>query len=113
MLAAHPGQRPFQRQRRHEACDITAQLRDLLDEAGRDELVAFAGHQEHRLHLVVQAVVHPRHLELVVEIGHRPKPPDDHASVDGSREVDQQPGEAAHLDLRARPGGNRGGLVPD
>ena len=92
----------LQGQRRHEGRDVAAQQGDFLDEAGGDELVVFARHQEHGLDVRLQAVVHAGHLELIVEIGHRAQAAHDHAGADLAGEIDQQRVERLHLDLRCR-----------
>ena len=35
----------------------------------------------------MQSPVHERHLELVLEVAHRPQPPDDHLRADPLREL--------------------------
>ena len=63
------------------------------------------GHQEHGLHLGVQARIHARHLELVLEVRHGAQAAHDHAGADGLGEMHQQGVEGARLHLAA-------GLVP-
>ncbi len=62
---------------RDETGDVAAQTGDLLDQARGDGLVARIGHQEDGLDLALQLLVHRRHLEFVLEVGHGPQAPDD------------------------------------
>src|SRR3546814_17308806 len=57
--------------RADEGVDVAAEPADLLHEARGDELLAFRGHEEDGLDAGVEAGVHRRHLELVLEVRHR------------------------------------------
>src|SRR3954451_20096661 len=59
--------------RRHEFVDRPAVARDLLDELGRNRLQRHVGHQENGLDIVVELLVHARHLELIFEVRDRPQ----------------------------------------
>src|SRR3546814_7771805 len=54
--------------RADEGVDVAAEPADLLHEARGDELLAFRGHEEDGLDAGVEAGVHRRHLELVLEV---------------------------------------------
>jgi len=58
-----------------EVADVAAEHADFLDEAGRDELLAFGRHQEHGLDIRVELGVHAGHLEFVFEVGHGAQSP--------------------------------------
>src|SRR2546430_3094759 len=53
--------------------------------------------QEHRLDARRQVAVHERHLELVLEVAHRPQAPHDHRRPHGNGELREQPVEGANL----------------
>src|SRR5712692_10075782 len=84
--------------------DLAAQLRDLLDEARGDELVLVVGHEEHRLDMGIEAVVHAGHLELVFEIGDGAQAAHDHRGADLHGKMHEEVVEGAHLDALARLG---------
>src|SRR5262245_60838798 len=64
---------------RDQAPDGAPVAGDLLDQARRDVRVRLVRHEKDRLDLLAQLPVHQRHLELVLEIRHRPEPADDRA----------------------------------
>src|SRR4051794_40988242 len=70
---------------------------DLLHETGGDELEGVGGHQEPRLDFRIETRVHPRHLELVFEIGDGAQAAHDDAGLDRLGETHQQGVERAHL----------------
>src|SRR5665213_34189 len=78
--------------------DVAAQRADFLDESRRDELVAVGGHQKHGLDPVIEACVHPGHLEFVFEIRHGAQPADDDVGARRLGKAHQQRLESAHLD---------------
>ena len=61
--------------------------------------MARIGHQEHGLDVLIEALVHGRHLELVLEVRDRPQPPDNDVGVQLFGEVHQQGRERLHHDL--------------
>src|SRR5260221_737911 len=97
--------------RADEMRDVAAELTDLLDEARRDELIAVACHQEDGLDLRVEARIHPRHLELILEIGDGAQPADDHGGADRHREMHQQIVECTDLDPLMGAVGEGGDLL--
>src|SRR3954452_18873222 len=78
--------------------DVAAVRSHFLDQARREEGVERVGRHEHRLD-AGQAMVHLRHLELVVEVADRPQALDDHLDRVGLAEVDDQPVEAVDDDV--------------
>src|SRR5450756_1513337 len=58
---------------RDQAADITAVLGDLLDQAGAQKRVQRIGRHEQRLYLS-EAIVHLRHLHLVLEVADSAEP---------------------------------------
>src|SRR3546814_14732728 len=71
--------------RADEGVDVAAEPADLLHEARGDELLAFRGHEEDGLDAGVEAGVHRRHLELVLEVRHRPTPAHTPATTEDGR----------------------------
>src|SRR5262249_11845549 len=78
---------------RHQSGDRRPERRDLLDEARGDVGIALVGHHEHRLHALAQLAVHQRHLELVLEIGHRAEAAHDAVGLLALDQVDDEPVE--------------------
>ena len=62
--------------------------------------MALGGHQEQGLHIPVEPGIHARHLELVLEVGDRPQPPNDDRGPHLVDEVHEEAVEAADLQLR-------------
>src|SRR5450830_1031328 len=73
-----------------ETVDRAVQSSDLLDEARGDRLMARIGHQEYGLDVLIEALVHGRHLELVFKVGDGAQTPDDDAGVQLFGEMHQQ-----------------------
>ena len=63
--------------------------------------MVLARHQEHRLDLRVQAVIHAGHLELVIEIADRAQATYQHRGAILAGETDEQRAEADHVDYGA------------
>ena len=57
-------------------------------------------HEKHGLYVAVEALVHRRHLEFVLEIRDRAQTPDDDAGLQILGEMHQQAAEGPHLDVR-------------
>src|SRR5262249_52154452 len=64
---------------RDQALDGASVTGDLLDQARRDVRVRLVRHEKDGLDLLAQLPVHQRHLELVLEVRHRPESADDRA----------------------------------
>ena len=62
--------------------------------------MALRGHQEHGLHALVEPGVHACHLELVLEVGHRPEAAHDDRGAHLVDEVHEQAVEAANFQTR-------------
>src|ERR1700692_1228409 len=67
---------------RREWRDITPEDRDFLDRLRSNRLAARGGHEEHRLDIRIEPLVHSYHLKLVFEIGHRAQAAHDHRCTD-------------------------------
>src|SRR3954452_599295 len=80
--------------RRHEAGDVAAERRDLLDSARTQERVLRAGHQVDGFDLVVLQAVEVGHLLLVLEVADRAQALDDRRGPLPARELDDQDVEA-------------------
>src|SRR5437879_4001921 len=93
--------------RRHHAGYRRAEAGDFLDQARRDVRVLLGRHQKHGLDGAPELPVHQRHLELVLEIGHRADPPHDAVGALARHEVDQEPVERDDAEVAEL----RGGLV--
>ena len=89
--------------RRHQLAHPPAELEDLLHQPRREIRVALRGHHEHGLDARVQAAVHERHLELVLEVRDRAQPAHDHGGPDLLRVVHEQAREGVDLHARRRP----------
>src|SRR5574338_883834 len=85
--------------RSHELADRPAVARDFLHQLGRDRLQRHVGHQEDRFDIVVQLLVHSRHLELIFEVGDAPQAPQDRGRALLFCELHQQRIELDHLDV--------------
>src|ERR1041385_6272322 len=99
--------------RRGELADVAAQYGDFLDKPRSDGLMPRIGHKEHGFDIGVQPLVHPDHLELVLEIGNRAQAPHDHAGANLLGEFDQQGFEFLHCDGGAAVAGQRRGFLTD
>src|SRR5579859_3401088 len=88
---------PFGDERR----DVAAEGDDLLDQPRGDGLVAGIGHQKHRLGVAVELLVHRRHLEFELEVGHGPQAAQDHRGADVAGGGERQPGVGMDEDLAA------------
>src|SRR5437773_9570754 len=79
--------------RRDELLDVPAERGDLLDEARREERQVLGGHEEDGLERRVEAPVHERHLELVLEVRQRAQAAKDERRAPLAGVVDQEPAE--------------------
>ncbi len=61
------------------------------------------GHEKECLDLRLQLAVHQRHLELVLKVGYGPQPPDNGLGLLPAGEIDEQPLEMNHADIRHGP----------
>lgn len=61
------------------------------------------GHQEHRLYVAVEALIHRRHLELILEIRDGAQAAYDDAGIQFLGEMHQQAGKRPHLDVGVEP----------
>src|SRR5262245_39090077 len=76
--------------RRHELGDVAPEPDELL-QAGRAHVeILLARHQEDRLDLREEVLVHQRHLELVLEVRHGANAADHDVGADLAREVDRE-----------------------
>src|SRR5680860_1109982 len=89
--------------RGHEIGDVATEPGDLLHERGGEVGVYGAGGEEEGLD-VADAVVHLRHLQLVLEVADGAQSLDDDANVVSATEVHQQPGEGLHGDVAQMSG---------
>ena len=90
-----PQTRRFSRRRvlnqvRHQTVDLSAEREDLFDQPRADEGVLFRGHHENRFDVPVQPLIHERHLEFELEVGHRAKSAHNYLSVPAGHVVDKQ-----------------------
>lgn len=83
---------------RNERGNVTAEARDLLDEAGGNEMRILGGGEEHGFDAWFQAGIHARHLEFVFKIGDSPQAADDKLRAVLLGEIDQQSGKGFDLD---------------
>src|SRR2546425_1146315 len=81
-----PRERP-EDERRHQPRHVAPEPVNLLHEAAREVRELFLRREEDRLDLGVEAAVHQRHLELVLEVGDDTEPADDDVGVLRSQEV--------------------------
>ena len=95
--------------RRHELVDLAAVAGDFLDQPRRDRLQRHVGHQEDGLDIVVQLLVHARHLILIFEVGDRAQAAQDQRRALALGEVHQQRIELDDRDVA----GHVGDLAPD
>src|SRR4051794_37173695 len=100
-VLSHPGHQSLADEIGDVGGDVPAPLGDLFDEAGGQERVQRIGRHEQRLD-PGQAVVHLRHLQLVVEIAHRAQPFDHDRGLLRPAEVDQQAAEGLDPDIAVR-----------
>src|SRR5699024_10885115 len=103
-LAAEPLVERTQDGGRDEARHISAAARHLFDQAGRQERVRVAGGYEHGVH-IGQTVVHLRHLQFVIEVGHGAQALDDRRNLMGGAIVHQQAAEGDNGHVRHSRGG--------
>src|SRR5579884_4117340 len=85
---------------RYEPLGRSTELDDLLDQAGTQEAILQAGHQEDLLDLRRHLSIHQCHLSLDFEIGDGSQSSNDHLRTDLAREVDQQAVELLDLEIR-------------
>ena len=72
---------------------------DLLDQRAGDVRVLGVGHEEDRLDRRVEPVIGQRHAELVLHVGERPQPAEDHPRPDPADVLDGQPLERLDRDV--------------
>ena len=69
---------------------VSAERGDFLYEAGTEETVLFAGHEENRFDLLVQPSVHERHLHFIVKIAHGAQAANDGLGIHIHGEIHEQ-----------------------
>src|SRR5688500_13762432 len=84
--------------RGYECLDVTAETRDLADQARRQERVCRVGRHEQHLDVGRQMLVHERHLELEFEVRHRAQTAQDGPRADPPREVHGESRECLDTD---------------
>src|SRR5213594_1375279 len=62
------GPHPGFHHRRHESPDLTAEIKDFLDQPRTEVRVLLRRHHEHRFERRLEVAVHQRHLKFVLEI---------------------------------------------
>ena len=84
--------------RRHQIGHPSPELEDLLDQPRGQVRVALGGHHEDRLDAGIEAPIHERHLELVLEVREGPDAPHDHRGPHLPRVAHEQAGEGVDAD---------------
>ena len=84
----------------HQPADLAAEARDLPHQARAQVREVHRRDQEDRFERRVQPPVHQRHLELVLEVAHRPQPSDDDGGADPLGELGEQAVERLDGDPR-------------
>ena len=79
--------------RRHHLAHVAAERAYLLDQARADVAVLRGGHEEDRVDVGREAPVVVGQLELGLEVGHGPQPPDDRRRATGVGGRDREPVE--------------------
>src|SRR5687768_10252838 len=93
----------------HELGDVAAVAGDFLDQPRSNRLQGDVGHQEDGFDVVVQLLVHARHLKFIFEIGDGAQAAQDQAGALRFGEVHQQGIELDDVDI----GGDADDLPPD
>lgn len=99
-LAAEPLVERLSHGRGYVFAHVSAERGDFLYEAGTEETVLFAGHEENRFNLLVEPSVHERHLQFIIKITHGAKTANDGLGIHILGEIHEQfTLEARNLDL--------------
>src|SRR5271168_2079934 len=82
-----------------EACNVSAEADDYLDQSGTDEGKGFAGEEESGFESGLQAAIHEGHLQFVFVVGDGADAAEDHAGVSLQGVVGEETVEGIDFDV--------------